>query len=205
VWLGSLLSDKQDKALTFYRRNRVYDPLTRQFTQEDPIGLAGGLNLYGFANGDPVNFSDPFGLCPIPASDCPPGYFATRGLVIGAATGAIVLGGCAIITDGVCGLAASQIIGAFTGLGASLGLAADASNGTGRLLDMLQASKSGPPDDNDPTAGEIISRDKKGSINRVFPGEMRDKTRGEIDELARKGDKAARTARKLLTEKRFNK
>jgi hypothetical protein len=22
------------------------------------------LNLYGFANGDPVNFSDPFGLCP---------------------------------------------------------------------------------------------------------------------------------------------
>jgi hypothetical protein len=28
--------------------------------------LAGGLNLYGFANGDPVNFSDPFGLCPIP-------------------------------------------------------------------------------------------------------------------------------------------
>lgn len=64
VWLGSLLSDKQDKTLTFYRRNRVYDPLTRQFTQEDPIGLAGGLNAYGFAGGDPVNFSDPFGLCP---------------------------------------------------------------------------------------------------------------------------------------------
>ena len=36
----------------------------RTFTQQDPIGLAGGLNLYGFANGDPVNFSDPFGLCP---------------------------------------------------------------------------------------------------------------------------------------------
>jgi len=28
--------------------------------------MAGGLNLYGFANGDPVNFSDPFGLCPVP-------------------------------------------------------------------------------------------------------------------------------------------
>ncbi len=25
--------------------------------------MAGGLNLYGFASGDPVNFSDPFGLC----------------------------------------------------------------------------------------------------------------------------------------------
>ncbi len=36
----------------------------RCYTQQDPIGLAGGLNLYGFASGDPVNFSDPFGLCP---------------------------------------------------------------------------------------------------------------------------------------------
>jgi hypothetical protein len=26
--------------------------------------LAGGLSLYGFAAGDPVNFTDPFGLCP---------------------------------------------------------------------------------------------------------------------------------------------
>ncbi|MGH7626876.1 MAG: hypothetical protein ACREOJ_16365, partial [Gemmatimonadaceae bacterium] len=30
---------------------------------EDPLGLAGGLNVYGFNGGDPVNFSDPFGLC----------------------------------------------------------------------------------------------------------------------------------------------
>ena len=33
-------------------------------TQEDPIGLAGGMNLYGFAGGDRINFSDPMGLCP---------------------------------------------------------------------------------------------------------------------------------------------
>jgi uncharacterized protein RhaS with RHS repeats len=38
--------------------------VTGCLTQEDPIGLAGGLNLYGFAGGDPVNFSDPFGLNP---------------------------------------------------------------------------------------------------------------------------------------------
>ncbi|MFQ5705682.1 MAG: RHS repeat-associated core domain-containing protein, partial [Gemmatimonadales bacterium] len=44
-------------------RGLYYDPATGRFTQEDPIGLAGGLNLYGFAGGDPVNFSDPFGLC----------------------------------------------------------------------------------------------------------------------------------------------
>lgn len=38
-------------------------PSAGRFTQQDPIGLAGGLNLYGFAGGDPVNFADPFGLC----------------------------------------------------------------------------------------------------------------------------------------------
>jgi len=47
-----------------YMRNRYYDPKAGRFTQEDPIGLAGGMNLYGFAGGDPVNFSDPFGLWP---------------------------------------------------------------------------------------------------------------------------------------------
>lgn len=35
------------------------------FTQQDPIGLAGGLNLYGYAGGDPINYHDPFGLYPI--------------------------------------------------------------------------------------------------------------------------------------------
>jgi RHS repeat-associated protein len=61
-WFGSLIQDKRDMSGLMYMRNRYYDPATGRFTQEDPIGLAGGLNLYGFADGDPVNFSDPFGL-----------------------------------------------------------------------------------------------------------------------------------------------
>ncbi|MBX6330543.1 MAG: RHS repeat-associated core domain-containing protein [Gemmatimonadaceae bacterium] len=55
-----------------------YDASTGRFTQEDPIGLAGGLNVYGYANGDPVSYADPFGLCP---------------WCIGAGIGAIVGGG----------------------------------------------------------------------------------------------------------------
>jgi RHS repeat-associated protein len=62
---GSLLRDQRDATGTLYRRNRTYDPGSGRFTQEDPIGLAGGLNRYGFADGDPVNFADPFGLCPV--------------------------------------------------------------------------------------------------------------------------------------------
>ena len=61
-WMGSLIPGRRDATGQMYMRNRYYDPTTGQFTQEDPIGLAGGLNAYGFANGDPVNFSDPFGL-----------------------------------------------------------------------------------------------------------------------------------------------
>ena len=63
-WAGSLLQDKREPNGLLYRRNRYLDPATGRFTQPDPIGLAGGLNSYGYANGDPVSFADPFGLCP---------------------------------------------------------------------------------------------------------------------------------------------
>jgi RHS repeat-associated protein len=64
MWHGSLLEEKRDGSGLVFKRNRYLDPATGKFTQEDPIGLSGGLNLYGFANGDPVNFRDPFGLWP---------------------------------------------------------------------------------------------------------------------------------------------
>jgi RHS repeat-associated protein len=60
--LGNVLEDHHDASGLLYRRNRYYNPQTGRFTQEDPIGLAGGLNAYGFANGDPASFSDPYGL-----------------------------------------------------------------------------------------------------------------------------------------------
>jgi len=63
-WYGSIITGMTDGSGYQYRRNRYYDPKTGRFTKEDPIGLAGGLNLYGYAGGDPVNYSDPFGLCP---------------------------------------------------------------------------------------------------------------------------------------------
>ena len=67
-------------------RNRYYNPQTAQFTQQDPIGLAGGLNLYGFADGDPVNYSDPFGLCPLCLAVAAE---SLEGAVIGGVTGGL--------------------------------------------------------------------------------------------------------------------
>jgi RHS repeat-associated protein len=64
-WFGNVLLGQQDASGLLHRRNRYYDPKQGRFTQEDPIGLAGGLNLYGFANSDPVNYADPFGLCSV--------------------------------------------------------------------------------------------------------------------------------------------
>jgi RHS repeat-associated protein len=49
--------------LSFFR-NRAYDQATGAWTQEDPAGIAGGLNLTQFNGNNPVTFSDPFGLCP---------------------------------------------------------------------------------------------------------------------------------------------
>jgi RHS repeat-associated protein len=57
-----LLPFRHDATSQYYRRNRYYDAGTGRFTQEDPIGLAGGINLYGYANGDPIKYGDPYGL-----------------------------------------------------------------------------------------------------------------------------------------------
>jgi RHS repeat-associated protein len=44
-----------------YLRNRYYDPKIGAFQRIDPIGFNGGLNLYGYCGGDPLNFHDPMG------------------------------------------------------------------------------------------------------------------------------------------------
>lgn len=43
-------------------RNRYYDSQTGRWTQEDPLGLLGGLNLYAYVGNNPESYIDPFGL-----------------------------------------------------------------------------------------------------------------------------------------------
>ncbi|HID7482823.1 TPA: RHS repeat-associated core domain-containing protein [Morganella morganii] len=48
-----------------YNTFRYYAPDTGRFTQQDPIGLMGGLNLYQYAP-NPVGWVDPWGWACIP-------------------------------------------------------------------------------------------------------------------------------------------
>nr|WP_281417058.1 RHS repeat-associated core domain-containing protein [Kistimonas asteriae] len=53
-----------DETALNYNLFRDYDPSLGWYIQSDPIGLNGGLNVYVYSNGNPVNFIDSFGLCP---------------------------------------------------------------------------------------------------------------------------------------------
>jgi RHS repeat-associated protein len=51
-----------DPNALLYMRARYYNTNTRRFLNADPIGFAGGMNWFGYVNGDPVNRFDLNGL-----------------------------------------------------------------------------------------------------------------------------------------------
>jgi RHS repeat-associated protein len=57
-----------DTGLNYYGY-RFYNPSIERWMNRDPLGEAGGINLYGFVGGDPVNWVDPWGLERWPAPD----------------------------------------------------------------------------------------------------------------------------------------
>jgi len=208
-WHGSLLEDKMDKVGTGFRRNRHYDPQTGRFTQEDPIGLAGGVNLYGFAAGDPVNFRDPFGLC-VPLPDCLLAQ-AERlkvSLVNAAVDGLSAIGefsGLSSLFRGARGSdeAGNEITGGQRTGEILLGLAAFVPSGQDVALARKLGLKLSSPVGRElfanrgKTVSDFISQFRKARILREFPGEF---LNNSVDEALRSGNSRVR---KLLTDGRF--
>ncbi|MCM2392740.1 RHS repeat-associated core domain-containing protein [Streptomyces albipurpureus] len=59
--------ENDDTGLLYYR-NRYYDPQTGRFISQDPIGHAGGPNLYQYALSSPTTYTDPMGNSPLIAA-----------------------------------------------------------------------------------------------------------------------------------------
>jgi len=53
----------------YWMRARHYHPGLGRFLQPDPIGIAGGANLYAYANNNPLRWFDPWGLKPETAEE----------------------------------------------------------------------------------------------------------------------------------------
>jgi len=134
----------------------------------------------------------------------------------GAATGAVggAVGGAITGPGEVVTVPGGALIGSVIGAGgAGMSATSSCAGGGGGGEGKKGGSKTGAKSKFDPrdaahqkmTAQEIISQFKKGSITSEFPSEYLPKTFNEIDREAKQGVDAAQTARKLLTDSRFNK
>ncbi|MCA8277955.1 RHS domain-containing protein, partial [Burkholderia sp. AU30280] len=65
-----------------YNRYRYYDPSSGRFVSKDPIGLAGGINVYQYAP-NPTLWIDPLGLARCPCEDDCAKILADEGVVTG--------------------------------------------------------------------------------------------------------------------------
>jgi RHS repeat-associated protein len=131
--------------LSFFR-NRVYDQQTGRWTQEDPLGVAAGLNLYQFNGNNPVMYTDPFGLCPQGDTACE--LYKAGMQVLGFLTGALdggVRGGAigTVIEPGGGTVVGAAVGAAIEGVAAAqlAGAAADATWISAKPAQMARAGK----------------------------------------------------------------
>ena len=73
----------KESALHYNYFRDSYNPKTGRYFQSDPIGLAGGINTYGYVRGNPVNYLDPLGLDAIIAHGGTLTYYNNNGTIVG--------------------------------------------------------------------------------------------------------------------------
>lgn len=107
----------------YYYRARHYSPAWGRFAQADPVGYAGGNDLYAYVGNDPLNRVDPSGLIVISLGGSGVVYYIVGGG-----------GGGGVYWD----TATGQIGGYKTGeLGIGIGLSVGVTGGVSRSLDTF--------------------------------------------------------------------
>ncbi len=79
TWQGK----QQDPTGLIHFGARYYDPLSGRFLSQDPISYPIALNLYSYANGDPINFRDPDGRFSSPTYKSSPPVHISVGILHG--------------------------------------------------------------------------------------------------------------------------
>jgi RHS repeat-associated protein len=160
-WIGNIVEGKADPSGLVYDRNRYYDPTAGRFTQEDPAGIGGGLNLYGYAGADPANNNDPFGLCPW--TECLAQGLANWGAGHGGAIGSAALNVGAALNAGLeaTGLNAAANAGDKIGKGDIVGGLTDAAIliGGGKVAGAVASRVSGALAGAAASAGDASAED----------------------------------------------
>jgi RHS repeat-associated protein len=124
-----------------YNYYRHYWPHAGRYVQHDPIGLEGGLNPYLYANGNPLRYTDPYGLQITEALRLPgvaeaAAAAARAGAMAPAASGATTAGGLAALGPGAA-VAGAGIAGYGIGQVANAGLDSLLTRLTGTTLGVL--------------------------------------------------------------------
>jgi RHS repeat-associated protein len=138
----------------YYYRARHYSPAWGRFMQADPIGLAGGKNLYAYVGNDPLNYLDPFGQY---------GILLSYGLTAVAGTGNTPA---ATVTNTESG-STYQVNGAFATLQAGGGVFLNGSSASAGGIITAQAAVTGLTPSGDTTVVSAL-RSPSGGDNGVL-------------------------------------
>jgi RHS repeat-associated protein len=170
----------------YLTKYRAYDPRGGRWLSRDPIGEAGGINLYGYAKGNPVGYNDPLGLNPAAGMCVATGPGA---LVCVAVVGVATLGATYLWVNtnrSSSPLPGERIDGYDTGTGRSVsGMAAEEENCP---PDTPTGAGASPIDPADPDALSAGHREAAG--NRTDARYGGNCTPDEHDELSRRQDDA---------------